>query len=64
MEGCSVFEHGVDNAGELVGGGDDGVFGTGSGADVTEVSAQSRRRPCQGLCREPQGLTGAIVGFE
>ena len=61
-----VGEHGVDQAGQLVGSGRDGLGFVHARAHATVVRAQRRLARTQGRCRQPQRLgraVGAALGF-
>ncbi len=55
LEGGAVFDHGIEDAGQLVGGGGDGRFGSELGADAAEPVAQCGLGSMKRLGRHAQG---------
>jgi len=51
----AVFDHGIEDTGQFVGGGGDGRFGSKLGADAAEPVAQCGLRSMKRLCRHAQG---------
>jgi hypothetical protein len=54
----------VDDARDIVGGGDDGRFGALASPHPPVVGSQAIVAATDGLRREPKGLAGAIAGLQ
>ena len=61
VEWGAVFDHGVEDAGQFVGGGGDGRFGSELGADAAEPVAQCGLRSMKRLGSHSQGGGEAVA---
>lgn len=58
-----VFQHSVDQAGELVSGGGDGFGSSESGFEASQEGAKGGVASVQALCGDTQGGGGAVLDF-
>ncbi len=64
MKGCSMLEHEVKDARQLVGSSDNRLLGAMLGSHTPEVGSQSGLGAAHGLGSNPKGLTRPVMCFE